>query len=268
MSKPDYVRKGKKGREFFLGYGEVAAIDRRFMLGAGLALLAAGGASAIALSRAQADTQGGHWAMGDVRTYDGLLITQPYPILVIKSAAGEYQTALLVCQTKCGVEARLNNLQKAAMVRIRGSLIENGENRLIAVTDSPDWIEALAADLLSPSEIAAMRSFATNRQSIGDVSLKGEILDSKCWGGAMKPGYGKVHKSCAALCLRMGIPPAFLVRQQGAPAMAPLLIGPEFQALRESLLDFAGDPVRITGQLLIYRGLVSLSIDPDHIIRL
>jgi hypothetical protein len=43
-------------------------------------------------------------------------------------------------------------------------------------------------------------------------SLGGEILDSKCWFGAMQPSDSKVHKACASLCVRGDVPPAFFAR--------------------------------------------------------
>ena len=33
--------------------------------------------------------------------------------------------------------------------------------------------------------------------ALGEATYRGEILDSKCWFGAMQPGQGKPHKSCA-----------------------------------------------------------------------
>src|SRR5262249_39366933 len=41
------------------------------------------------------------------------------------------------------------------------------------------------------------------------INVRGEIIDPKCFAGAMKPGDSKPHKGCAALCLRGGIPPMF-----------------------------------------------------------
>jgi hypothetical protein len=34
----------------------------------------------------------------------------------------------------------------------------------------------------------------------------GEVVDAKCYLGAMKPGDGKSHKACATLCVTNGIP--------------------------------------------------------------
>ena len=39
-----------------------------------------------------------------------------------------------------------------------------------------------------------------------NVTLKGEIIDPKCYLGAMKPGGGKTHKACAMRCIAGGIP--------------------------------------------------------------
>ena len=51
--------------------------------------------------------------------------------------------------------------------------------------------------------------------SLGVATLRGEIVDSKCYLGAMKPGDQKTHKACATLCIRGGIPPVLVERLPG-----------------------------------------------------
>jgi hypothetical protein len=42
------------------------------------------------------------------------------------------------------------------------------------------------------------------------AQVRGEIVDSKCFLGAMKPGAGRGHKACATLCIDGGIPPVLV----------------------------------------------------------
>ena len=44
-------------------------------------------------------------------------------------------------------------------------------------------------------------------KKFGETRLKGEIYDPKCAFGAMKPGFGKPHRSCAIRCISGGVPP-------------------------------------------------------------
>lgn len=66
------------------------------------------------------------------------------------------------------------------------------------------------------------------------VTLDGELVDSKCYLGTMKPGDGKTHKSCAILCLRGGIPPLFVSKAaaQYATTLPPIrTAGPSAKAI-------------------------------------
>ena len=58
------------------------------------------------------------------------------------------------------------------------------------------------------------------------VTLRGEIVDSKCFLGVMTPGDGRTHSACASLCLRGGIPPALLVRDRAGRSALYLLEDP------------------------------------------
>ena len=82
----------------------------------------------------------------------------------------------------------------------------------------------------------------------GDV-LVGEIVDTKCYLGAMKPGRGKPHRSCASLCIRGGIPAALLVRTETGERELIHLVDPAGRPLGPELLEWVGQPVQVVGQL-------------------
>ena len=46
--------------------------------------------------------------------------------------------------------------------------------------------------------------------SLGPVVVQGEIVDSKCHLGVMKPGEGPAHRDCAVRCLLGRVPPMFV----------------------------------------------------------
>ena len=79
-----------------------------------------------------------------------------------------------------------------------------------------------------------------------DIKLRGEILDTKCWFGAMSPNQGKVHKACASLCISGGIPPGFYVtdirKQSALMIMTDRGIG-----FGKDILEYVADPVEIQG---------------------
>jgi len=87
----------------------------------------------------------------------------------------------------------------------------------------------------------------------------GEVIDPKCYLGAMKPGDGVTHRACAILCLRGGIPP-MLVDKSGETPVYYLLtdsegngIDPENEAFPlEKLLPFVGVSTRVTGTISLH----------------
>ena len=104
-------------------------------------------------------------------------------------------------------------------------------------------------------------------QALGEVSLSGEILDSKCWFGAMRPADGKVHKACASLCIRGGIPPAFFARgSDGQSALMIMTAGG--RAHGPGLLGLVADPVRISGSVRRVGDLLVLDAPLSQIQRL
>lgn len=227
--------------DFFIGWAETPKPDRRFFLGAGLALLAGTGAGAATLAALQTPPGRGIWNQGDVRDWRGVVTAEPYAMLRTRDLDGTPRTALLSCLGKCGVAARIGALAGQPAV-VKGSLIQRGEHAMIAVVDGMDWI---AADETGEADPAL--AFPAP-EALGETELAGEILDSKCWFGAMRPSEGKVHKACAALCIRGGIPPAFFARD-GAGRGALMIMTDGGLAHGETLLPFIADPVRITAEL-------------------
>lgn len=87
----------------------------------------------------------------------------------------------------------------------------------------------------------------------------------------MKPGEGKVHKSCAALCIAGGIPPMFVTRSEAGERTYYLLTDSEGNGLRgdalEALLPFVADPVRIEGEVDRWGDLLVCRMDPGSVVR-
>ncbi|MEL7480803.1 MAG: hypothetical protein AAGJ29_04525 [Pseudomonadota bacterium] len=242
--------------DFFIGWSaETPKVDRRFFLSAGLALLAGTGATAGLIAAHQKAPGRGTWNQGDVRTFRGIITGNPYAMLRTTDLDGTPKTALLSCLGKCGVAARIGALE-GQPVTIQGSVIQRGPHVMIAVIDGLDWIAPAP-----PMETDAALAFPAFN-ALGDVTLSGEILDTKCWFGAMRPSEGKVHKACAALCIRGGLPPAFLATDR--ENRRRLLIMTDRDAAHgETLLPLVADPVRMSatvkqrGDLLFLDGPVS-----------
>lgn len=100
-------------------------------------------------------------------------------------------------------------------------------------------------------------------QTLGPFTLQGEIVDSKCYLGAMKPGNLKPHRSYAIRCISGGVPPVFLVRDQGGSAFYFLLTDSGGEPANQKVLDFVAKPLHITGEIEKRDNLFVLKADPE-----
>ncbi|MEL6257469.1 MAG: hypothetical protein AAFQ67_00235 [Pseudomonadota bacterium] len=248
--------------DFFVGYlPKPPKADRRFFLGAGLFGLAGAGGLGFKLAQEQQSAGPGSWNQGAVTSdYTGIVTTDPFPMLRTRDIDGTPRTALLSCMTKCSVRPRLD-AYRGQPVTIKGSLISRNNHAMIAVVDGPEWI----AD--APGADVSGLSFAP-RASLGALDLKGEILDTKCWFGAMRPGTGKPHKACASLCIRAGLPPAFYVKDAARQSKLLVLVDEASQPHGPELLPFIADPVSLKGTAVAYANLLLLEAPISSIERL
>ncbi|MBI1251095.1 MAG: hypothetical protein GC189_06470 [Alphaproteobacteria bacterium] len=250
-----------KTDRFFVGWETAPDINRRgFALGA-VALTLGGAGLAAALARAQSLPQSGFWDQGDVRDWRGVLQRAPYPILRTTDIDGVARTAFLTTSGKTSVAPRLPR-DLEGPVLVRASLIRRDDAIMLAAIDGADWIapDPGGARLAAPAE-----------EDLGPVFAIGEILDAKCWFGAMRPGFGKTHKACAALCARGGLPLAFCVSRNGVCGEAsddPLFLDAEGRAHGRAIIPYVGDPVSVEGRLVRVGDVTQLRASLNAIRRL
>lgn len=244
----------------FIGWADTPPADRRFFLRAGIGLTAASGLLGFGVAALQRPPGTGRWDPDAVRAWRGIVSAEPYAMLRTNDLGGGPRTALLSCLGKCGVAARIGALSGQAVV-VKGSLIQRGAHSMIAVDEEGDWIRQDSSATVDPG-----LAFPVG-QPLGDVSLSGEILDSKCWFGAMRPADGKVHKACASLCIRGGIPPAFFARgSNGAGAL--MIMTASGRAHGPGLLGMVADPVHVSGSVQRVGDLLVLDAPLTQIRRL
>jgi hypothetical protein len=176
--------------------------------------------------------------------------------------------ALLVAPGKHGADALVAEFD-GARVTLEGTRIQRGDRLMFEVTPGSIARDGRAAASVANSTNSTNSTNAANTASevnIGGagshapaadstdaadgatVTLRGEIVDSKCHLGVMVPGEGKTHKDCASLCLRGGIPPALLVRDREGRSALLLLVTPSGDPVsRDAVVRLAGEPVEVTG---------------------
>ena len=148
----------------------------------------------------------GRFEYGTTRTFEGRLVEFPYPALDVSAASAAPAFYWLVGPGKHGAAALVRGLDGRA-VRVRGTLIERDGDAMLQIEG--DSVTARAADgATSPSVPVRIRT----------LTVTGELVDSKCHLGVMKPGEGPLHRDCAVRCLLGAVPPMVVVR--GASGIA------------------------------------------------
>jgi len=242
--------------DFYVGYlPQASSALRHFLRRVVLALGLLGVVLALALVLAQMPFAKSYFEFGTPRDFEGSLITEPYPTLLVRrpghvdraQKASEY---LLVAPGKHGADALVRDFA-GKEVHLRGQLIYRDGRTMVEV--EPGSIRPTAIPAAGLGEI----------RDLGPVTLAGEIVDSKCYLGVMNPGQGKVHRDCASRCLSGGIPPLFIESANGRQF---LLVAQDGRALPyEALKEFIAEPINMTGELMQGGDAQVLRIDPSQL---
>jgi hypothetical protein len=243
--------------EFYIGYDppmppRIARFVKRavLLIGAGVPIAA----GILAIGHVRID--GGTFDFGRPRQVSGVIDARPYPSLRLDAAAGgdardagREAWALLVAPGKHGANA-LVSAYDGERVTLEGTRIQRGDRLMFEVTPGSIARKGREASPRSASDVG------DNAGASEVVTLRGEIVDSKCFLGVMAPGEGKTHKACASLCLRGGIPPALLVRDREGRSALLLLVTPSGEPVdQEAVVRLAGEPVEV-------RGVIAPAITP------
>ena len=181
------------------------------------------------------------YEFGKVRTFQGIMVENPYPMLAVprpgqESLQQHYSFYLLTDAGKFGAADSVVGLD-GKTVSVSGSLIFREGLTMIELHGQP-VVSANAFLPKLPEEVV-----------FGRVKLEGEIVDSKCFLGVMNPGNLKTHKACAIRCISGGVPPVLLVRQADGSAHYVLISGEDPAGFKRAVLDLVAEPVAITGIL-------------------
>jgi hypothetical protein len=165
----------------------------------------------------------------------GTLSRSPYPMLR-RQENGGVRTYLLASSTKRGAEAVLG-VTPNGPVRVTGHRIARASLSMIELDE--DAVAVIAETQPLPEPPREVHG--------GTARLEGEIGDAKCWLGAMRPGEGSLHRACATLCIRGGIPPLF-VSIGPAGRRAYLMTQADGRAIEaDSIADYIGEPISLSG---------------------
>jgi len=239
--------------EFYIGYGDKTPSKlARWIAWTSASLILLTAATGFALVSTQNGFYPSIFEYGTVREYSGVLSNTPAPTLRL---GDENETLLLVAEGKHGLDHPLLS-PAGAPVELTGTLIQRDNTRMLEVVSGSISTINSVAGTTSPDVVA-----------LGSRTFVGEIVDSKCFLGVMNPGEKTVHRACARLCIRGGIPPMLHVFDADAGERHLLLTNAsgDHNALLDTVLPFVATPVTVTGELFRHGQLVELRIGSDAV---
>lgn len=233
--------------EFFIGYLPSApqGIASRTR-GLVIFMLVVVGALALVFVTGQQRFAPGFYEYGIIKEFRGVMVEQPYPTLLVPrpcaKVGSSFSRYLLVASGKRGAREIVAGMQGRA-VTLAGSLVYRDGRTMVEIEGGS--VQPWTGEEAARVEARWSRSVI----DLGERTLEGEIVDSKCYLGVMKPANWKPHRSCAARCISGGIPPLFVVRDAAGKTMDLLLVSSDGKAVNDEVLDFVAEPVAITGRL-------------------
>jgi len=186
----------------------------------------------------------------------GLLVDKPLPHLIVprpgntNDNAGFSRYLLSGTGKTAPKDSVLEHVGK--WIKLNGIVVSRNHLSVVA---------AQSAKPISPPKNVTMNPYEGT--SLGEYSLTGEILDSKCYPGIMKPGQSKTHRACAIRCISGGVPAVFRVQNNRNEIMYFLLTDSQGKAVNDRILDLVADPIQISGKIIKYDDMFVIQADPD-----
>ena len=149
-------------------------------------------------------------------------------------------------------------------VRVTGTLLHRGGRWMLELADGDKGMRRLTDE--EAGQLPAL-GWPSAEMIDSHATLQGEIIDPKCYLGAMKPGGGKTHKACAMLCISGGVPPMLVTRDADKQETYYLLTSADGGPANELVLPFVGDPITVSGRLERRGDLLTLHLAPNGIRR-
>jgi hypothetical protein len=255
-------------KPFYVGYEKrMPPALRRFMLPVVLVLLLGSALLALAMPSLHNPYGTNRSDFRDIRSFEGTLSALPAPHLLMvrpgETGPAAFSRLLLVGRGKSAPRIDVEALD-GKRVRVMGSLLYGDGQTLISVRSA----EAID-DASDPPAGALPGSFdAAPVEDLGTHRLRGEIIDSKCHYGTMRPGNTKAHRMCAVRCIAGGVPALFLTVDREGNSLPLLLADTDGKAVFDEVLDYVAEPLEIEGHVERRGDMLILKADPAEYRRL
>lgn len=242
--------------DFYVGYIDPPPPRiRRFLRRVALGTLAAAAVTAAIVALGHRELPAAHFEFGHLRTFEGVIIADPYPSLIVPGDTA-FSRYLLTAPGKFGADALVESVIGRS-VSLQGTLAYRDGQAMIQI--EPGTVAPLET-AQPPPRVAEV--------DLGTRRVEGEIVGSKCYLGVMNPGSGVTHRACATVCIRGGVPPLLEVRREDGGREGIVLAGSRGEAIGDRLEGLIATPVGMTGRLVRRGGTTFLFVDPEEIRRL
>lgn len=251
----------EKQDEFYIGYVDKVGPQtkkslKKFTFGAiGVLLLAS-----LLFAFFQKPARASAFDFDTPTKISGTYFEVPYPMLRVKLGESVHKNILLLGFGKFGANKYINDIREdvgdlnGRHLAIEGNLVYYNGKTLLQIDDSQKI--SLDEEIIVPP----LKPF-----SLGHLEITGEIVDPKCYFGVMKPGFGKIHRSCAALCIAGGIPPVLVSSDKNVFSDYFLLVDMKGNPLHKDILPYIGQPLQVGGKVEKIGDWHLLRIDVDSI---
>lgn len=184
----------------------------------------------------------------------GIYFNAPIPMLRVESGKdiwgnSSFISIPLVGYGKHGAETAIMELEKEKNssfnkkeITVKGTLLYSDGKTLLQVSREEDPVVTVGKE--------ADVSLLPKQNDLGSQTIKGEIIDPKCYFGVMKPGEGKVHRDCAIRCILGGIPPVLKVMNEKGEMNYYLLAGAHGEKMNEAVQDYVAEPVEMEARVV------------------
>ena len=247
-----------KKNEFYIGWMANAPKSfAKFIKKYLVALLPVVIALAGLLALSQKKFAAGNFEFGQLTELKGIYFNSPVPCIKVingKDIWGNvsYMTIPLIGYGKHGADGIITDIEKEKNislnqkeVTLKGTLLYNDGKTLMQIDKNDNPLIKISTAVISPE-------FLPKKKDLGIQTMKGEIVDPKCFFGVMKPGEGKPHKDCAIRCILGGMPPVLVVRNEKDEANYYLIVGANGEKMNEAVKDFVAEPVSVEAKLVQY----------------
>lgn len=253
----------KKKDDFYVGYLDEVAPDtkkllKRFVIVAIIALL--GVATVFALT--QNKDKNSAFDFDTTTKITGVYHEMPYPMLKIQTSENSFKNILLLGFGKSNANPFLAKIRtevsqlSGSILSIEGNLIYYNGKTLLQITDEE---KITLVEKSNPSNLPEINTVVAN------MELEGEVIDPKCYFGVMKPGKGKIHRSCAVLCISGGIPPVLATTDENNISEYYLITDTNGNPIHKDILPYIGKPSLLTGTIVQLEDWYQLQLNVDYI---